>query len=77
VDPIDATSTREFLEAIVTAFSLLGGGMAYLSGYYAAQAMAQQQPPEIVAQRVNEGVGDGFKWISPLSIIAFIIVVWS
>lgn len=51
--------------------------MACFSGYYAAQALAQRQPPEFVAQRINEGLGEGFKWVSPLSIIALIIVVWT
>jgi len=75
--PVEASSARAFLEAIIAAFSVLGGGMAYFSGYYAAQALAQDQPPEIVAHRVNEGIGLGFRLISPLSIVALIIVVWS
>jgi hypothetical protein len=75
--PIDAGSAGEFLEAIIAAFSVLGGGMAYCSGYGAAQALAERQPPEIVAQSVNEGIGLGFRHASPLSIVALIIMVWS
>ncbi|HWM55560.1 MAG TPA: hypothetical protein VNO20_09250 [Solirubrobacterales bacterium] len=75
--PIDPGSAREFLESIIAAFSVLGGGMACFSGYYAAQALAQRQPPEFVAQRINEGLGEGFKWVSPFSIVALIIVVWT
>lgn len=74
---VEASGARELLEAVIAAFSVLGGGMAYLSGYYAAQALAQRQPPEITAQRVNEGIGLGFLLASPLSIVALIIVVWS
>jgi len=75
--PADPTGAREFLEAIIAAFSLLGGGMAYLSGYYAAHALAQNASPEDLAQAVNEGVGVGFKYASPASIVALIIMVWS
>ena len=74
---IDPSSARELLEAIIAAFSVLGGGMAYFSGYYAAQALARHQPPRVVAQRINEGIGEGFKSVSPLSILALIIVVWN
>ena len=75
--PIDSESAREFLEAIIAASSVLGGGMAYFSGFYAARALAEEQSAEFVAQRINEGVGEGFKWVSPFSIVALIIVVWS
>ena len=74
--PIDASGAREFLEAIIASFSVLAGGMAYFSGYGAAQALAQEQTPEVVAQWVNEGVGLGFRYLSPLSIVALIIMTW-
>jgi hypothetical protein len=75
--PVDATGAREFLEAIIAAFSMLGGGMAYLSGYYAAHALAQNSSSEDLAHAVNEGVGVGFKYASPASIVALIIMAWS
>lgn len=75
--PADPESARSLLEAVVAAFSVLGGGMAYLSGHYASQALAQEQPPEFVAQRVNEGIAIGFRVASPASIVALIIMVWS
>lgn len=77
MDPIDAAGAREFLEAIIAAFSVLGGGMAYFSGFAASQALAQGQSPELVAHRINEGVAEGFELASPLSIVALIIVVWT
>jgi hypothetical protein len=73
-DPGDA---RGLLEGTIAGFSILGGYMAYLSGYYASQALAQNQPPEFVAQRVNEGIGLGFRFASPVSVIALIIMVWN
>jgi hypothetical protein len=75
--PIDTAGAREFLEATIAAFSVLGGGMAYFSGFAAARALAHEQSPEIVGQRINEGIAEGFELMSPLSIIAFIIVVWT
>lgn len=75
--PIDFAAAREFLEGLIAAFSVLGGGMAYFSGFRAAQALAQGLSPEVVAHSINEGVGVGFEMFSPLSIMALIIVAWS
>jgi hypothetical protein len=74
---VDPNSATELLEAVIAAFSILGGGMAYLSGYNAAQALAHNAHPQFVAQRINEGLGEGFELMAPLSIVALIIVVWS
>lgn len=73
----DAGNAGELLEAMIAAFSILGGGMAYFSGYNAAQALGQHSDPQFVAQRINEGIGEGFKMMWPLSIVALIIVVWT
>jgi len=51
--------------------------MAYSSGYFAARALAQDQPPEFLARRINEGIGHGFVWGSLSAVIALIIMVWS
>ncbi|HSR94048.1 MAG TPA: hypothetical protein VLK56_04205 [Solirubrobacterales bacterium] len=75
--PIDFGAAREFLEGLIAAFAVLGGGMAYFSGFRAAQALAQGQRPEAVAHSVNEGLGVGFETFSPLSIMALIIMAWS
>lgn len=74
---IDPSGARELLDALITAFSVLGGGMAYASGFYASQAFIQRQPPEVVARRVNEGLAVGFLGASPISVFAIIIAVWS
>jgi hypothetical protein len=68
---------RSLLEGAIAAFSVLGGYMAYLSGYYASQALAQGRPAEVVAQRVNEGIGIGFRFAWPLSIVALMIMGWT
>jgi hypothetical protein len=75
--PVDATDTRELLEAAVTAVSVLGGAMAYKSGYSATQAMAERQPPDILGQRVNEGLGEGFAAGWPPAVLAYILEAWT
>jgi len=76
MSPADPETTRQFLEAVVAALSILGGGMAYVSGYKASEALAEGQPPEILGQRVNEGIGQGFRAFWPLSVVVLIIMVW-
>jgi len=75
--PIDAAATRDLLEAAVAAVSILGGVMACASGYAASQAMAEGWPPEILSQRVNEGIARGFSAGWPLALVIFIIGAWS
>lgn len=77
MNPVDPSGTREFLEAIIASFSVLGGGMAYASGFAAAEALTEGQSPEVLAQRINIGIANGFKFASPLSIAALIIVLWT
>lgn len=74
---IDSGSARELLEAAVTAVSVLGGAMAYYSGYSATQAMSEGQSPEILSERINEGLGEGFTAGWPIAIVALIIGIWS
>jgi hypothetical protein len=47
---IETGDVRELVESAVTAVSILGGSMAYFSGYVAAQALAEGDPPETLAQ---------------------------
>jgi hypothetical protein len=51
--------------------------MAWTSGYHASQAMAESQSAEILGQRVNEGIGEGFAIGWPLAILVFIIGTWT
>jgi len=46
---LDASDARELLSAAVTAVSVLGGAMAYTSGYFASQTTAEGQPADIWA----------------------------
>jgi hypothetical protein len=74
---LDAESARGLIEAAVVAISVLGGAMAYFSGYSAAQAISERQPPDILGQRINEGIGEGFSWGWPAAILALIIMLWT
>ncbi|HEU4736099.1 MAG TPA: hypothetical protein VFS48_03615 [Solirubrobacterales bacterium] len=73
----DASDVRELLNAAVTAVSVLGGAMAYMSGYFASRAMSEDQLPDALAQRVNEALGRGFDLGWPAAIAALIISVWT
>jgi len=74
---VDATTAREFLEGVVTAFAVLGGGMAYMSGFRAAQAFLLGLPSEALAHAVDEGVALGFLVGSPFAIFALMIMTWT
>ena len=50
--------------------------MAYCSGYFAARAMAEYQPSDVLSQQVNEGLGRGFVAGWPASLIALMIEIW-
>lgn len=77
MNPIDPASVREFLEAVVTALSILGGAMAYCSGQSASRALAREQRPEVVSHEVNRGIALGFELGWPLSVTTFMIATWT
>lgn len=72
----DPGSAQEFLEAIIASFSVLGGTMAYFSGYAAYGALARAEPSTAVAQGINEGIAEGFGLGVPASIMALMIMGW-
>ena len=74
---LDAASARQFLEALIAAFSVLGGLMAYFSGYAASNALGQEQPPENITKSINEGLGVGFEVGVPSATLALMIMGWS
>ena len=73
----DPGNVRELLEAIVTAFSVLGGGMAYWSGFKAAQALARREPPGALAHTIDRAIGEGFVIFSRFSPVALAIMLWT
>ncbi len=77
VPPIDPHDARAFLESLIAGFAVLGGTMAYFSGYAASSALAEPHRPDAVAQSINEGLGLGFDLGSRAAILALIIMVWT
>jgi hypothetical protein len=75
--PLSAGDTRDLLEAAVTAISVLGGAMAYSSGFSANRAVIEHATPEGLSHCINEGIAKGFLWGSPLSVLTLIIEIWS
>jgi len=51
--------------------------MAYCSGLAAAQAVSQSQTSEILAQRINEGLGKGFSFGLPAAMFCLIVLLWT
>lgn len=74
---IGSSEFGELVQSTVTAVSILGGAMAYMSGYHAARALAGGDPPELAAARINEGLGLGFSAGFPLAVLVLIIEGWS
>jgi hypothetical protein len=75
--PVDPNTAREFLEALIAGFSVLGGVMAYSSGYAAYRTLAHDESPPVVAHNINEGVGEGFEAGMPLAVVALMIMGWT
>ena len=70
---IQATEVRELVEAAVSSISVLGGSMAYFSGFAAAQASVENSTPETLSQAVNESLGAGFVVGCPMALATLII----
>jgi len=70
---IGAAEFSELVQSTVTAVSILGGAMAYMSGYNAAWALSGEAPPDQAAAMVNEGLGQGFVAGLPLAFLVLII----
>ncbi|HEX8690273.1 MAG TPA: hypothetical protein VF729_08520 [Solirubrobacterales bacterium] len=71
---LDAAGIRELLEAAIAGFSVLGGGMACISGFFAERALARGQAPAVMAHQVNEGIALGFRLFSLPAIAAVVIM---
>ncbi|HET6570799.1 MAG TPA: hypothetical protein VFG58_04855 [Solirubrobacterales bacterium] len=75
--PIDADSVRTLLEAIIAGFAVLGGAMAYFSGFEAFIALRRSQSQTIVTERINRGLGVGFAVGAPFALMALMIMSWT
>lgn len=74
--PVDPSVARELLEALIAGFAVLGGFMAYASGFAAYRGLAQELPSPQVTHRINEGLGEGFVVGAPVAVLALMIMGW-
>lgn len=75
--PIDADSVRTLLEAIIAGFAVLGGAMAYFSGFEAFVALRRNQSLTIASERINRGLGMGFAVGAPFARMALMMTAWT
>ncbi len=68
-----AAEVRELVEAAVTSISVLGGSMAYFSGFAAAQAPVETALRKPSAKRSMKAWGAGFVVGCPLALATLII----
>lgn len=74
---LEIGDVRNLIESSVTAISVLGGAMALESGYAAKQATSENRSPQIVAQRINEGLAMGFSWGRMPATFCLIFLLWT
>lgn len=56
---------------------MLGGVMAYFSGFEAYRALAQNESPSTVAHSINEGIGIGFEIGVSAALWTLMIMGWT
>jgi hypothetical protein len=74
---INAEGFSELVDATVTAVSILGGAMAYTSGFAATQGLIERCDPAELAERINVGIARGFLVGAPVSALTLIIEGWA
>lgn len=74
---LDPESVRDLLDALVTAFAVLGGAIAYKCGLAATISRAGGESLAATAEAINSGMADGFLTGVPAALIAAMIVVWT
>lgn len=73
----DPDSARQVLDAVVAAFAVFGGTMAYQTGFAAARMQAARESLEATAREINGAMADAFTYGSSLAVATVIIVLWS
>ncbi|MGB7684862.1 MAG: hypothetical protein WBL45_03680 [Solirubrobacterales bacterium] len=74
---LEIGDVRNLIESAVTAISVLGGAMAFESGYAANRATSESLPPQILAQRINKGLAKGFSWSRTPATFCLIFLLWT
>jgi hypothetical protein len=71
----EVTQIPTLLDALIAGFSLLGGVMAALSGYFAADLYWATGRIDWVGDQINHGIVIGFTSGLPLATAALMIVL--
>lgn len=64
------------VQSAITAVSLLGGAMAYMSGYRAARARNEGCNSDGLAHAINVGLTEGFVAGIPVAAFVAILELW-
>lgn len=73
---IAAGELQSVVQSAITAVSLLGGAMAYMSGYRAARARNKGCDSDTLAQAINVGLTEGFVAGIPVAAFVAILELW-
>jgi hypothetical protein len=71
------SNLRDLIEVFVVGVSVLGGLMAFFSGHAAAEAASKDVSAEVLAERINLGLADGFLVGLPCAGIVSILLTLS
>jgi hypothetical protein len=55
-------NVRDLIEIAISAAAVLGGSMAFISGREATGSVTDGDPPRVLADRVNQGLAQGFNY---------------
>jgi hypothetical protein len=74
--PIGAIgNAHDLIEIAISSAAVLGGAMAYCSGRAAAVSAIRGEQAEVLADRINLGLADGFIFGLPLAGIAATLLI--
>lgn len=73
--PLDLADARAFLDAVIAAFAVLGGAMAYFSGFEAARAKLARELPRTITDRISIGIADGFVVGAPAAVLTLMMML--
>jgi len=74
---MDVEALKAMVEAAISAASVLGGAIAYQTGFAAADAVSREASPQTLSEELNVGVAYGFQWGAPLSASVLILMGWT
>jgi hypothetical protein len=75
--PFDPDSVRDLLDALVTAYAVLGGAIAYQCGLAATMSRAAGASLADTAEAINKAMAHGFVVGVLAALFAAMIVVWT